>query len=81
MIQENTQIQQIGFLHLDHLVLDHLTSQTHLQNFALDIVIKPAESILFKLHQAHDILNFINNEETLDLFFFFFQKQSLSFFF
>ena len=67
MIQEIAQIEEIEFHHIDPLVLDHFAFHAHEIIFDLDFVIILENSPLTEKHHVQDLLNFKNNEETLDL--------------
>ena len=68
MIHKIVQVQKIGNLLFDPLVLDdHQFSGDLLKNLVLDIVIVREISIPIELHLVQDTLTFITNDETLDL--------------
>ena len=68
MTQEIVQIQEIDFVHIDPLVLDHLQLQViNVKIISLDIGIVIENSIPIELHHVQDTLNFTSNEGTLDL--------------
>ena len=68
MIHEIDQIEEIGILHIDRLVLDNLQfAGDHLEILVLDIINVIEKSIPIEFHRVQNILIFIANEETLDL--------------
>ena len=68
MIQEPVLFQEINILYIDPPVLDHLEIHIdQLITLVLHIVIAAENVILIELHHEQDTLNFIINEEILDL--------------
>ena len=69
MIQEIIQVQDIDILHMEPLILDYLKLHNdQMKILFLDFVILIEISIPIVLHHIKDTLNFLNNEETPDLF-------------
>ena len=67
MIQEINQTRDIYNHHYDSLVLDYFQSQVYEILFVLDIVTVTVKSTATKLNHVQDILNFVNEEEILEL--------------
>ena len=67
MIQEIVQTRDSYNHHNDSLVLDHFQVQVYEILFVLNIVTVTVKSTATKLHHVEDILNFVNEEEILEL--------------
>ena len=68
MSQELVHLQENGTLHIDPLTLYHLHFHViNVKTLVLDIVIVLENLLLTKIHQVQVTLQFITNEETVDL--------------
>ena len=77
LIREIVRIQEIDILYIDPPALDHFQSHAIDAKFLVfDIVIVIEHSIPNEFHHLQVTLNFITNEETLDLFTFLFSKNN-----